>query len=116
MAIASGVAYTSVRLFTDVKSGLMARFITMPIKRSSILWAHVLTSLVANVLTIVVVILVALLMGFRSSANILDWLAVAGILGMFTLANMASYHSRIESEVYGRGDCLLVPTRFSSIY
>ena len=64
----------------------MARFITMPIKRSSILWAHVLTSLVANVLTIVVVILVALLMGFRSSANILDWLAVAGILGMFTLA------------------------------
>ena len=86
MAIASGVAYTSVRLFTDVKSGLMARFITMPIKRSSILWAHVLTSLVANVLTIVVVILVALLMGFRSSANILDWLAVAGILGMFTLA------------------------------
>ena len=85
MAIASGVAYTSVRLFTDVKSGLMARFITMPM-RSSILWAHVLTSLVANVLTIVVVILVALLMGFRSSANILDWLAVAGILGMFTLA------------------------------
>ncbi len=86
MAIASGVAYTSVRLFTDVKSGLMARFITMPIKRSSILWAHVLTSLVANVLTIVVVILVALLMGFRSSANMLDWLAVAGILGMFTLS------------------------------
>ncbi|PKJ55430.1 ABC transporter permease [Bacillus sp. SN10] len=86
MAIASGVAYTSVRLFTDVKSGLMGRFITMPIKRSSILWAHVLTSLVANVLTILVVILVALLMGFRSSANILDWFAVAGILGMFTLA------------------------------
>src|SRR3974390_2794768 len=41
MAIASGIAYTSVRLFTDVKSGLMARFITMPIKRSSVLWAHV---------------------------------------------------------------------------
>ena len=86
MAIASGVAYTSVRLFTDVKGGLMARFITMPIKRSSVLWAHVLTSLVSNALTIIVVILVALLMGFRSSANILDWLAVAGILGMFTLA------------------------------
>lgn len=86
MAIASGVAYTSVRLFTDVKSGLMSRFITMPIKRSSVLWAHVLTSLVSNALTIVLVILVALLMGFRSSADILEWLAVAGILGMFTLA------------------------------
>ncbi|KZE63975.1 ABC transporter permease [Fictibacillus phosphorivorans] len=86
MAIASGVAYTSVRLFTDVKSGLMARFITMPIKRSSVLWAHVLTSLASNALTILIVILVALLMGFRSNADILDWLSVAGILGLFTLA------------------------------
>ena len=86
MAIASGVAYTSLRLFNDVKSGLMERFITMPIKRSSVLWAHVLTSLVSNALTVVVVILIALLMGFRSSADILDWLAVAGILGLFTLA------------------------------
>ncbi|MEW4284705.1 ABC transporter permease [Priestia koreensis] len=86
VAIASGVAYTSVRLFNDVKSGLMARFITMPIKRSSILWAHVLASFVSNVLTIVIVILVALLMGFRSSADILDWFSAAGVLGLFTLA------------------------------
>ena len=86
MAIASGGAYTSARMFTDIKNGLMARFMTMPIKRSSVLWAHVLTSLVSNAITIVVVFLVALLMGFRSSAEILDWLAVAGILGLFTLA------------------------------
>lgn len=86
ITIASGVAYTSLRLFNDVKSGLMARFTTMPIKRSSILWAHVLTSLVSNALTVVVVIVVALFMGFRSSAGILDWLTVAGILGLFTLA------------------------------
>jgi ABC-2 type transport system permease protein len=86
ITIASGVAYTSLRLFNDVKSGLMARFITMPIKRSSILWAHVLTSLVSNALTVVVVVIVALLMGFRPNANPLDWLAVVGILGLFTLA------------------------------
>jgi ABC-2 type transport system permease protein len=86
ITIASGTAYTSLRLFTDVRSGLMARFITMPIKRSSVLWAHVLTSFVSNALTVVVVILVALLMGFRSSADILHWLAVSGILGLFTLA------------------------------
>ena len=86
ITIASGVAYTSVRLFTDVNSGLMARFVTMPIKRSSVLWAHVLTSLVSNALTLVVVILVALLMGFRSSANLLDWFAIAVIIGFFTLA------------------------------
>lgn len=86
MAIASGGAYTSVRMFTDIKSGLMARFITMPIKRTSVLWAHVLTSLVSNAITVVVVILVALLIGFRSSAEILDWLAVVGILVLFMLA------------------------------
>lgn len=86
ITIASGVAYTSLRLFNDVKSGLMARFITMPIKRSSILWAHVLTSLVSNALTVLVVMVVALLMGFRPNADILDWLAVVGILGLFTLA------------------------------
>lgn len=86
ITIASGVAYTSLRLFTDVTSGLMSRFITMPIKRSSVLWAHVLTSLVSNALTIMVVILVALLIGFRSNADILEWFAVVGILGLFTLA------------------------------
>ncbi|CAM4295866.1 ABC transporter permease [Paenibacillus tarimensis] len=86
ITIASGVAYTSLRLFTDVKGGVMARFITMPIKRSSVLWAHVWTSLVSNALTVVVMILVALLMGFRSNADILDWLAVIGILTLFTLA------------------------------
>ncbi|MEN2766080.1 ABC transporter permease [Ornithinibacillus xuwenensis] len=86
ITIASGVAYTSLRLFTDVKSGLMARLITMPIKRSSVLWAHVLTSLVSNALTVAVVFLAAFLMGFRPNAGIMDWLAVVGILGLFTLA------------------------------
>ncbi|WP_369354763.1 ABC transporter permease [Lysinibacillus capsici] len=86
MAIASGCAYTSARLFTDRKSGLMARFIAMPIKRSSVLWAHVLASLISNALTVVVVILVALLMGFRSSTDLFNWFAIAGILGLFTLA------------------------------
>ena len=50
------------------------------------LWAHVLTSLVANAISLVVVVLAALLMGFRSGAGVLAWLAVAGILVLFTLA------------------------------
>jgi ABC-2 type transport system permease protein len=58
----------------------------MPIARSSVLWAHVLTSLVASLISVVVVALVALLMGFRSGAGVLAWLAVAGILILFTLA------------------------------
>jgi ABC-2 type transport system permease protein len=58
----------------------------MPIARSSVLWAHVLTSLVANFVSVVVVILVALVMGFRSPAGVGAWLAIAGILTVFTLA------------------------------
>src|SRR3954465_8613140 len=86
ITIASGIAYTAVRLFTDLKSGIFERFQSMPIARSSALWAHVLTSLGANLVSLVIVVGVALLMGFRSGAGVLAWLAVAGILGLFTLA------------------------------
>src|SRR5664279_6168469 len=86
ITIASGISYTAYRLFLDMQSGIFERFQSMPIARSSVLWAHVLTSLVANVISLVVVVLVALLMGFRSGAGPLAWLAVAGILMLFTLA------------------------------
>jgi ABC-2 type transport system permease protein len=86
MAIASGIAYTSYRLFMDMQRGIFERFHSMPIARSAALWGHVLTSLVSNAISVVVIILVALLMGFRSSAGVLSWLAVAGILALFTLA------------------------------
>jgi ABC-2 type transport system permease protein len=86
ITIASGISYTAYRLFLDMQSGIFERFQSMPIARSSVLWAHVLTSLVANVISLVVVVLVALLMGFRSGAGALAWLAVAGILVLFTMA------------------------------
>ncbi|WP_434509904.1 ABC transporter permease [Desulfitobacterium sp. AusDCA] len=85
IAIASGIAYTAVRLFYDVQRGIFERFHSMPIARSSMLWGHVLTSLVSNAISVVVILLAALIMGFRSSAGILSWLAVAGILTLFTL-------------------------------
>ncbi len=86
IAIASGISYTAYRLFLDVQGGIFERFHSMPISRSTVLWGHVLTSLVSNAISVVVIILVALLMGFRSSAGVLSWLAVAGILALFTLA------------------------------
>src|SRR5215469_5006062 len=86
IAIASGIAYTALRLFTDRQQGLFARFHSMPVARSSVLWAHVLTSLVSNTISVVVILLIALLMGFRSGAGVLEWLEVAGILVLFTLA------------------------------
>ncbi|WP_410585824.1 ABC transporter permease [Amycolatopsis sp. lyj-108] len=86
ITVASGVAYTALRLFIDMKSGIFERFLSLPIARSGVLWARVLTSLVANLLSLVIVVGVALLMGFRSGAGLSTWLAVAGILLLFTLA------------------------------
>jgi ABC-2 type transport system permease protein len=86
MTIGMGISYTAFRLFTDMKNGIFERFQSMPIARSSVLWAHVLTSVVANLISLVLVVLVALLIGFRSSAGAPAWLAIAGILVLFTLA------------------------------
>jgi ABC-2 type transport system permease protein len=86
ITVASGIAYTAFRLFTDVSGGIFERFQSMPITRSALLWSHVLTSVVANVTSLVLVVLVALVMGFRSGAGVLAWLAVLGIMVLFTLA------------------------------
>lgn len=86
IAVATGISYTAYRLFIDMQRGILERFHSMPIARSTVLWGHVLTSLVSNALSITVIILVALIMGFRSPAGVLSWLAVGGILAFFTLA------------------------------
>jgi len=86
IAIASGVSYTAVRIFNDTQKGIVARFNSMPVARSSVLWGHVLTSLVSNAISVTIIIGVALLMGFRSTAGLAAWLAAAAILALFTLA------------------------------
>ena len=86
ITIASGISYTAFRLFTDIQGGIFERFQSMPSARPGVLLAHVLTSLAANVISLVVVIAVAVAMGFRSGAGPLAWLMVAGLLVLFTLA------------------------------
>lgn len=86
ITIASGVAYTSFRLFMDLQGGIFERFSSMPIARSSVLWAHVFTSLAANLAAVAVVLAVALIMGFRTGASVAAWLAVTGILVLFILS------------------------------
>ena len=86
ITIASGVSYTALRLFTDLQGGIFERFQSLPIARPGVLWAHVLTSLVANAISVAAVVLVAVGLGFRSGAGVLAWLAVAGLLLLFTLA------------------------------
>jgi ABC-2 type transport system permease protein len=86
ITIASGVSYTAYRLFQDLQSGIFERFQSMPIARSGVLWSHVLTSVVSIVVSLVIVVGVAFVLGFRTGAGPGAWLAAAGILLLFTLA------------------------------
>ena len=86
ITIATGISYTALRLFTDMQTGIFERFQSLPIARSSVLWAHVLTSEVSTLISVVIVVLVALPMGFRSGAGVLAWLAILGIIVLLTLA------------------------------
>ena len=86
ITVATGISYTAYRLFLDMQSGIFERFQSMPIARSSVLWAHVLTSLVANLVSLAVVVAVAFAIGFRTGAGPGGWLAVIGIMVLFTLA------------------------------
>jgi ABC-2 type transport system permease protein len=86
ITIASGVSYTGFRLFADKQSGIFERFRSMPVARSGVLWAHVLTSLVATVTTLAIVVAVAFALGFRTGAGVAAWSGVIALLVLFTLA------------------------------
>jgi ABC-2 type transport system permease protein len=86
MCIASGAPYTSVRLNIDISRGIVDRFRSMPIAKYSILTGHVLTSVAFNIFSSVIVVLFAVLIGFRTSAGLTGWLLAIGLLLLFTLA------------------------------
>lgn len=86
ITVASGVAYTAIRVFSDVQTGIFERFRSMPVARSALLWAHVITSVAANLVSVAIVVVVAVVMGFRPGAGPGAWLAAGGIVVAFTLA------------------------------
>src|SRR3546814_3071069 len=69
-----------------MRGGIFAGSSAMPIAGWSVRWGNFLTALVENTVALAIVVGVALLMGFRTGAGLLDWLAVAGMLVLFTLA------------------------------
>ena len=86
MCVASGIAYAALRLNNDMTQGIINRFRTMPIAPSSVLGGHAVSSVLSNLFSVVLVMIVALLVGFRSDAGIVEWLIFGGILVLFTVA------------------------------
>ncbi len=86
MTVVSGIAYASLRLNNDFNRGVISRFKTMPIAPSSILGGHALSSVLSNLFSVLLVLIVAFLIGFRTDAGVLEWLTFTGLLILFTLA------------------------------
>ena len=84
MTVGSGCATTALNLCMDMSEGIITRFRTMPISRASVLTGQVLGSLIRTMVTIVLVLGVALLMGFRPTAGPVAWIAALGLIALFT--------------------------------
>src|SRR5674476_1511242 len=105
MTVLSGISYAAVRLNMDVQSGIINRFRTMPVAPSSILGGQVASSTLSNVFSSLVVLLVALVMGFRPQAGVMAWLVFTGILLMFTLSTtwLAIFFGLLAKTMEGAG-------------
>jgi ABC-2 type transport system permease protein len=86
MTVAAGSATTAVSVCTDMTGGIIDRFRTMAVTRGAVLTGHVAASVLRTLVTITVVAGVALLVGFRPEASVVDWFAVAGIVAGFAFA------------------------------
>ncbi len=86
ITIASAAQGTAISVATDMTEGIIARFRTMAISRSSVLTGHVVGSLIQTMVALAVVTGVAVLVGFRPTADALEWLAAIGLLAGFTFA------------------------------
>lgn len=86
MTVVSGIAYAALRLNNDMTNGIINRFRSMPIAPSSILGGHAVSSVLSNLFSVLLVLLVSLLAGFRPGAGLTAWLIFGGILLLFTLA------------------------------
>ena len=105
MTVASSIAYAALRLSTDLQKGIISRFRTMPVAPSSVLSGQVLSSTLSTLVSCFLVVMVALVIGFRPAADAAAWLAFGGLLVLFTLATtwLAMFFGLLAKSVEGAG-------------
>ncbi len=84
--VAFGSTVTAVSVCSDLKNGIVDRFRSLPMSNLAVLNGHVVSDLLRNTISTVVMLLVGLVIGFRAQANFVEWLKIAGILLLFTFA------------------------------
>jgi ABC-2 type transport system permease protein len=103
MTVFSGIAYAALRLSMDLQKGIVSRFRTMPVAPSSVLSGQALSSTLSNLFSCLLVILVALLVGFRPAADAIDWLVFCGLLALLIVATtwLAMFFGLLAKTVEG---------------
>jgi ABC-2 type transport system permease protein len=84
--VAFGSTTTAVAVCNDMQKGIVDRFRSLPMANLAVLNGHVISDLFRNTISTTVMIITGLVIGFRTGASVTDWLAIAGILLLFTLA------------------------------
>jgi len=84
--VAFGSTTTAIAICNDLQKGIVDRFRSLPMSNLAVLNGHVISDLARNGISTIVMLLVGLVIGFRSSASFTDWLMITGILVLFTLA------------------------------
>jgi ABC-2 type transport system permease protein len=86
MTVVGTAQGTAITVAMDMTAGIIARFRTMAIARAAVLAGHVLGSLVQTALAMAIVLVVALLVGFRPTTDPVSWLGAIGLLALTSLA------------------------------
>jgi ABC-2 type transport system permease protein len=86
MTVAAGPQGTAITVAMDMTEGIVARFRTMAIARTAVLTGHVVASMVQTLLGVAVILGLSVVLGFRPSANPVEWLALLGVVAMITFA------------------------------
>ncbi|MES2876691.1 MAG: ABC transporter permease [Patescibacteria group bacterium] len=84
--LAFGSTTTALAVANDMQKGIIDRFRSLPMSNVAVLNGHVVSDLFRNGLSAIVLILAGLVVGFRPTADFFDWLAVAGLIILLTLA------------------------------
>ena len=86
ITVAGASQGTAISIAMDMSQGIIARFRTMAIARSSVLTGHVVGSVIQTMLAVTIVVVVAVLIGFRATTGPAEWLAAAGVLVLAAVA------------------------------
>jgi ABC-2 type transport system permease protein len=86
MAVAAAAQGTAIAVAQDMTEGIIARFRTMAVARSSVLTGHVVGATIQTLIGVVAVTAAAIAVGFRPHANAAEWLAAFGVVLLLTFA------------------------------